>query len=143
MWRSRNNRDGTTVVCIACGTSLPRSEAREYDKEGNRWERHDKSFEHLCKECYRGLCHQPRDELEGLLVDVERAVGSDDARDGPDHDPPGGADPGDDPTLPADPDAAAGERRPDATDGDRSFLAEYFRAVEERYGPAEGPGREP
>jgi len=81
MWRSRNTRDGTTVVCIACGTSLPRSEAREYDKEGDRWERHDKSFEHLCKECYRELCHQPRDELETLLVDVERAVESGGGRD--------------------------------------------------------------
>jgi hypothetical protein len=71
MWRSRNTRDGTTVVCIACGTSLPRSEAREYDKHGNRWERHGKSFEHLCKGCYRDLCHQPRDELESILLEVE------------------------------------------------------------------------
>jgi len=135
MWRSRNTRDGTTVVCIACGTSLPRSEAREYDKQGNRWERHDKSFEHLCKGCYRGLCHQPRDELEALLVDVERAVGSDDGRDGPDRDPEA------DPALPADPDAVAGgDREPDRPDDDRTFLAEYFRTVEERY--AEEPGRE-
>jgi hypothetical protein len=72
MWSSRSNRDRKTVVCIACGTSLLRSEAREYDKEGNRWERHGKDFEFLCKECYRGLCHQPRDELESLLVDIER-----------------------------------------------------------------------
>jgi hypothetical protein len=72
MWRSRTNRDRKTVVCIACGTSVLRSEAREYDKEGNRWDRHGKEFEHLCKECYRELCHQPRDELESLIVDVER-----------------------------------------------------------------------
>lgn len=72
MWRSRTNRDRKMVVCIACGTSVLRSEAREYDKEGDRWDRHGKQFEHLCKECYRGLCHQPRDELEGLLVEVER-----------------------------------------------------------------------
>ncbi|MFC6990097.1 hypothetical protein ACFQJD_17835 [Haloplanus sp. GCM10025708] len=78
MWSSRSNRDRKTVVCIACGTSLLRSEAREYDKEGNRWDRHGKEFEFLCKECYRGLCHQPRDELESLLVDIER--------DGPDRD---------------------------------------------------------
>ncbi|MGM0590585.1 MAG: DUF7562 family protein [Halobacteriota archaeon] len=71
MWRSRPNRDRKTVVCIACGTSVLRSEAREYDKEGDRWDRYGKQFEHLCKECHRGLCHQPRDELEPLLVELE------------------------------------------------------------------------
>lgn len=71
MWPSRTNRDRETVVCIACGASLSRTEAREYDKEGNRWERHGKRFEHLCKPCYRGLCHQPRRELESLVEDVE------------------------------------------------------------------------
>ena len=71
MWRSRSNRDRKTVVCIACGTSVLRSEAREYDKEGNRWDRHGKEFEHLCKGCYRDLCHQPRDELEALLEEIE------------------------------------------------------------------------
>ena len=72
MWRSGSDggRDRKTVVCIACGTSLLRSEAREYDKEGDRWSRHGKEFEHLCKECYRNLCHQPRDELEALLVEI-------------------------------------------------------------------------
>ena len=72
MWRSRTNRDRKTVICIACGTSVLRSEAREYDKEGNRWDRHGKEFEHLCKECFRDLCHQPRDELEALLLEIER-----------------------------------------------------------------------
>lgn len=71
MWRSRSNRDGTTVVCIACGASLSRERAREYDKEGDRWERRGKEFEHLCKGCYRDLCHQPRDELEDLILDIE------------------------------------------------------------------------
>lgn len=61
----------TTVVCIACGESLPRSEAREYDKTGDRWERHDKDFEHFCKDCFRELSHQPRPGLESLLVDIE------------------------------------------------------------------------
>jgi hypothetical protein len=156
MWRSRNNRDGTTVVCIACGTSLPRSETREYDKEGNRWDRHDKSFEHLCKECYRGLCHQPRDELEGLLIDVERAVDAERGAEGsaePDCDRVDGDT---DPNLPVESDGASGDGwrtdRPDGSgrvddtdqsgDTDRTFLAEYFSAVEERYGPAEGPGHE-
>ena len=141
MWRSRNNRDGTTVVCIACGTSLPRSDAREYDKQGNRWERHGKSFEHLCKECYRGLCHQPRDGLESLLVDVERAVTTEGVT-GSDRDRPAGDAPGSDPELP-EPDATAGaDRETDASDADRTFLGEYVRAVEERYGPAEEPGHE-
>lgn len=71
MWRSRTDRDRTTVVCIACGTSLLRSNAREYDKEGNRWDRHGKEFEHLCRECHDALCHQPRAELESLLLSIE------------------------------------------------------------------------
>jgi len=50
---------------------VPRSEAREYDKEGNRWDRHDKEFEHFCKDCFRDLCHQPRDDLEATLVEIE------------------------------------------------------------------------
>jgi hypothetical protein len=50
---------------------VSRSEAREYDKEGNRWDRYGKEFEHLCKECHRDLCHQPRDELESLLTEIE------------------------------------------------------------------------
>jgi hypothetical protein len=76
MWRSRTNRGRKTIVCIACGSSVLRSEAREYDKEGNRWDRHGKEFEHLCKECYRDLCHQPRNELEALLVDVQEGTGT-------------------------------------------------------------------
>ncbi|MFC6724710.1 hypothetical protein ACFQE1_10045, partial [Halobium palmae] len=71
MWRSRTNRDRKTVDCIACGASVLRTEAREYDKEGDRWSRQDKEFEHLCKGCYRELDHQPRGELEALVVDVE------------------------------------------------------------------------
>jgi len=66
------SRNGDEVTCVACGTSLARSEAREYDKEGDRWSRRGKEFEHLCKSCHRELCHQPRDELEALLVDIER-----------------------------------------------------------------------
>ncbi|MFC4358215.1 hypothetical protein ACFO0N_09675 [Halobium salinum] len=71
MWRPRTNRDRKSVDCIACGASVLRTEAREYDKEGDRWNRHGKEFEHLCKGCYRDLCHQPRAELEGLLGDIE------------------------------------------------------------------------
>lgn len=71
MWRSRD-RDRQTVDCIACGASVARADAREYDKEGDRWERHGKEFEYLCKGCYRDLCHQPRPGLERLLTDVER-----------------------------------------------------------------------
>ncbi|MDS0475343.1 hypothetical protein [Natrinema sp. 1APR25-10V2] len=69
MWFSRNRTE--TVTCLACGTERPRDEAREYDKYGDRWDRADKTFEHLCKSCHRELCHHPRDELEALLVDLE------------------------------------------------------------------------
>ncbi|EMA51791.1 hypothetical protein C451_13596 [Halococcus thailandensis JCM 13552] len=55
---------------------MRRSEAREYDKHGDRWERRNKAFEHLCKTCYRDLCHQPRDELEALLVEIQTELGS-------------------------------------------------------------------
>jgi hypothetical protein len=72
MWRARTNRDRKTVVCIACGDSVLRTDAREYDKEGDRWDRHGKEFEHLCKECYRDLCHQPREELESLILGIEQ-----------------------------------------------------------------------
>lgn len=74
MWGSRRDPDRESVVCIACGDSLPRGDAREYDKEGNRWERHDKEFEYLCKSCYNDLCHQPRADLEPLLCDLERST---------------------------------------------------------------------
>lgn len=71
MWNSPTSGDRDSVICIACGTSLSRSDAREYDKAGDRWTRHGKRFEYLCKECHRDLCHQPREQLESLLLDVE------------------------------------------------------------------------
>jgi len=119
MWRSRNDRDGTTVVCIACGASLPRSETREYDKHGNRWDRHGKSFEHLCKACYRDLCHQPRGELEALLVDVEAEVRTDRSADRPT-------------VTDADADTESGSA--DVSDSQAAFLSKYAEAVEARYG---------
>lgn len=75
MWGSRKDRERDELVCIACGASISRAEAREYDKLGDRWDRHGKEFEHLCKSCYRDLCHQPRDELEDLLVEIEEEDG--------------------------------------------------------------------
>jgi hypothetical protein len=69
MWR---RRDDTEVTCIACGETIDRTDAREYDKYGDRWDRREKAFEHLCKPCYRELCHQPRQGLESLLVEMER-----------------------------------------------------------------------
>ncbi|RQG96559.1 DUF7562 family protein [Natrarchaeobius chitinivorans] len=69
MWPSRNRT--ATVTCLACGDEVSRSTAREYDKYGDRWDREDKTFEHLCKDCYTDLCRQPRDELEDLLVELE------------------------------------------------------------------------
>jgi len=76
MWPSRDGGDDV-VVCIACGDELPREAAREYDKHGDRWNRRDKSFEYLCKGCHGDLSHQPRDGLEALLGDVERAADGD------------------------------------------------------------------
>ena len=75
MWRSGG--DDTVVTCIACGTDLPRSDAREYDKAGDRWDRHDKEFEYLCKECHGELCHQPRDGLEETLVTLAGDIDGD------------------------------------------------------------------
>ncbi|WP_255151315.1 DUF7562 family protein [Halorarius halobius] len=67
MWGNRGR--SAEVTCIACGTSVARSDAREYDKHGDRFDRADKEFEHLCKPCYRDINHQPRGELEALLTE--------------------------------------------------------------------------
>jgi len=56
------------VTCIACGETLSREEAREYDKYGDRWNREGKEFESLCKPCHRGCCQQNRDGLEQTLL---------------------------------------------------------------------------
>lgn len=61
---------GGDVDCVACGEEVPRSNAREYDKEGDRWDRTDKDLEYLCKSCYWEYCHQPRDRLEATLVEA-------------------------------------------------------------------------
>lgn len=73
MASSRSCRRATDddVVCIACGDTVPRLDAREYDKYGDRWERDGKTFEYLCKPCHRECCHQPRDELEATLVKAD------------------------------------------------------------------------
>lgn len=75
MWRG-GKRGDKSVTCIACGESVPRRDAREYDKLGDRWDRRGKEFEHLCKPCHRDLCHQSRDGLESLLVRIGAGVGS-------------------------------------------------------------------
>lgn len=62
--------DARTVTCIACGTSLDRADAREYDKEGDRWDRRGKSFEYLCKPCFKALSKADREDLEDRLVDA-------------------------------------------------------------------------
>ncbi len=67
MWGLWSSDDHT---CIACGATITRAEAREYDKQGDRWDRRDKTFEFLCKPCHSALCHQPREELEDLLVEA-------------------------------------------------------------------------
>ena len=56
------------VTCIACGETLAREDAREYDKHGDRWTREGKDFEYLCKPCDPECCHQSRDGLETTLV---------------------------------------------------------------------------
>jgi hypothetical protein len=71
MWGSRRDGDDGPVTCIACGDEVPRDDAREYDKHGNRWERTNKEFEYLCKPCDRACCHQPRKGLEAMLVDID------------------------------------------------------------------------
>lgn len=58
------------VQCPACGVALRRRDAREYDRYGNRWERTGKTFEYLCKPCYREVCHLPRGNLEDTLGNV-------------------------------------------------------------------------
>jgi len=63
--------DDREVTCVACGETLRRGDAREYDKYGDRWSREGKSFEYLCKPCDSDLCHQPRDGLEETLVAAE------------------------------------------------------------------------
>jgi hypothetical protein len=56
------------VVCIACGDTVSRSTAREYDRYGDRWDRDGKRFEYLCKPCDKQRCNHARDGLEELLV---------------------------------------------------------------------------
>jgi hypothetical protein len=55
---------------VACGTAVDPESAREYDKYGDRWDRDEKRFEHLCRPCHRAQCHQPRKGLEATLVSV-------------------------------------------------------------------------
>jgi hypothetical protein len=63
-------RGDRTVTCVACGTELPRTDAREYDKYGDRWDREGKCFEYFCKPCFRDLVKQPRVGLETQLEDA-------------------------------------------------------------------------
>ncbi|MHB9288574.1 hypothetical protein ACKVMT_16205 [Halobacteriales archaeon Cl-PHB] len=67
MWGLWSSDDHT---CIACGATISRAEAREYDKQGDRWDRRDKTFEYLCKPCHSSLCHQPREGLEEVLEEA-------------------------------------------------------------------------
>jgi uncharacterized protein YlaI len=69
MRRSRDAPD-RRVVCPACGGRVARKDAREYDKQGDRWDRAEKSFEYLCRPCHDGLSLQARDGLEALLCEA-------------------------------------------------------------------------
>ena len=64
----RRDTSDRQVTCIACGETLDREDAREYDKHGDRWSRDGKDFEYLCKPCHGECCHQNRDGLEETLV---------------------------------------------------------------------------
>ncbi|PSP31702.1 hypothetical protein BRC64_09125 [Halobacteriales archaeon QH_10_67_22] len=77
MWRSGDQGRGGGVTCIACGETVSRPKAREYDKHGDRWDRDDKEFEYLCKPCDRERCHQPRGDLESVLEDAEAVTDGD------------------------------------------------------------------
>lgn len=70
---------GSEVVCIACGDTVRRVEAREYDKHGDRWDRNGKRFEFLCKPCDKSCCHKPRDDLEAKLSAAEATTTNRDA----------------------------------------------------------------
>jgi len=70
MFGSRREEE-SSATCPACGESVRRADAREYDKHGNRWERAEKEFEYLCKPCHGDLCHQPRKGLEATLVECD------------------------------------------------------------------------
>jgi ribosomal protein S27E len=63
--------DETDVTCPACGRTLRREDAREYDKHGDRFDRQGKSFEYLCPDCHDQLCLQDRVGLEDMLVRIE------------------------------------------------------------------------
>ncbi|MBV0923998.1 hypothetical protein KTS45_07250 [Halomicroarcula limicola] len=65
MFGSRTDRE--MVTCIACGERLSRSDAREYDKHGDRWDRRDKTFEYVCKACFGEMSRHPRGDLEATL----------------------------------------------------------------------------
>lgn len=64
-WHLEPDKD---VICIACGSEVSRSEAREYDKNGDRWERRGKQFEYLCKPCDSERCRKSRGHLEEILI---------------------------------------------------------------------------
>jgi len=64
------------VVCIACGVEIPRHDAREYDRYGDRFKRRGKRFEYLCERCDAELCHHPREGVEARLCAIESAVTS-------------------------------------------------------------------
>lgn len=76
-FRDRCHRDADAeVTCIACGETVSRSDAREYDKYGDRWDRDGKSFEYLCKPCDGECCHVDRTGLEDRLEAAGAGIAS-------------------------------------------------------------------
>lgn len=63
-----NSQPDATVTCIACGTTVERTQAYEYDKYGDRFDREEKRFEMICKPCHDEYCQFPRVGLEETLA---------------------------------------------------------------------------
>lgn len=58
------------VTCPACGQTLPREDAREYDKFGDNFDHEAKPVEYFCQDCYEELSFQDRTGLEELLIEI-------------------------------------------------------------------------
>jgi DNA-directed RNA polymerase subunit RPC12/RpoP len=69
--------DEEEVTCPACGRTVRREDAREYDKHGDRFDRDGKSFEYLCQTCHDDLSLQGRAGLEDTLVEIEAGAHDD------------------------------------------------------------------
>lgn len=65
-----NSHGSESIRCIACGTTVDRTDAREYDRFGDRWDRSEKEFEYLCTGCHDAESHAMRPALESILEEI-------------------------------------------------------------------------